>query len=72
MTYDTLKVTIGEDKVGVITMSRPDALNAMNTRMMEELRTFSGFTSSDRAACVLIGEGARGFAPAPTSRSARA
>jgi enoyl-CoA hydratase/carnithine racemase len=64
MTYDTLKVTIGEDKVGVVTMSRPDALNAMNTRMMEELRDlFSGFyVEPDRAAClVLTGEGARGF-----------
>ena len=38
MTYDTLKIAIGEDKVGVVTMNRPEALNAMNTRMMEELR----------------------------------
>ncbi len=64
MTYDTLKITIGADKVGIITMSRPEALNAMNTRMMEELRDlFSGFyVEPDRAAClVLTGEGSRGF-----------
>ncbi len=64
MTYDTLKITIGADKVGIITMSRPEALNAMNTRMMEELRDlFSGFyVEPDRAAClVLMGEGSRGF-----------
>jgi enoyl-CoA hydratase/carnithine racemase len=64
MNYDTLKVAIGEDKVGVVTMSRPEALNAMNTRMMEELRDlFSGFyVEPDRAAClVLTGEGKRGF-----------
>jgi enoyl-CoA hydratase/carnithine racemase len=64
MTYDTLKVAIGEDKVGIVTMNRPEALNAMNTRMMEELRDlFSGFyVEPDRAAClVLTGEGTRGF-----------
>ena len=64
MTYDTLKIAIGADKVGIITMSRPEALNAMNTRMMEELRDlFSGFyVEPDRAAClVLTGEGSRGF-----------
>ena len=64
MPYDTLKIAIGADKVGIITMSRPEALNAMNTRMMEELRDlFAGFyVEPDRAAClVLTGEGSRGF-----------
>ena len=64
MTYDTLKIVIGEDKVGIVTMSRPEALNAMNTRMMEELRdVFSQlYVEPDRAAClVLTGEGTRGF-----------
>jgi enoyl-CoA hydratase/carnithine racemase len=64
MTYDTLKVAIGEDKVGTVTMNRPQALNAMNTRMMEELRdVFTQiYVEPDRAAClVLTGEGTRGF-----------
>jgi enoyl-CoA hydratase len=64
MTYDTLKITIGEDKVGVITMNRPEALNAMNTRMMEELRDLFSqlYVEPDRAAClVLTGDGTRGF-----------
>ena len=64
MPYDTLKITNGADKVGIVTMSRPEALNAMNTRMMEELRdVFSQlYVEPDRAAClVLTGEGSRGF-----------
>jgi enoyl-CoA hydratase len=64
MPYDTLKIAIGADKVGIVTMSRPEALNAMNTRMMEELRdVFSQlYVEPDRAAClVLTGEGSRGF-----------
>ena len=32
MSYETLKVAIGEDRVGLITMSRPEVKNAMNTR----------------------------------------
>ena len=64
MPYDTLKIAIGADKVGIVTMSRPEALNAMNTRMMEELRDVFAqlYVEPDRAAClVLTGEGSRGF-----------
>ena len=38
MDYETLKVAIGADRVGIITMSRPEVRNAMNTQMMAELR----------------------------------
>ena len=31
MDYETLKVAIGADRVGIITMSRPEVRNAMNT-----------------------------------------
>jgi enoyl-CoA hydratase/carnithine racemase len=61
MNYETLKVEIGEDRVGIITLNRPAARNAMNTRMMEELRDcFADFyVNPDAAAClVLTGEGA--------------
>jgi len=61
--YQTLKIEIGEDRVGTITMNRPEARNAMNTRMMEELRDcFADFyVNPDAAAClVLTGEG-KGF-----------
>src|SRR5262249_48347106 len=54
---------IAEDRVGTITMNRPEARNAMNTRMMEEMRDcFADFyVNPDAAAClVLTGEG-KGF-----------
>jgi enoyl-CoA hydratase/carnithine racemase len=60
MVYETLKVAIGDDRVGVVTMNRPETRNAMNTRMMEDLRDcFSAFyIDPDTAAClVLTGEG---------------
>jgi enoyl-CoA hydratase/carnithine racemase len=63
MSYETLKVAFDEDRVGTITMSRPEARNAMNTAMMEELREcFAGFyVDPNAAAClILTGEG-QGF-----------
>ena len=62
--YETLKVEIGTDRVGLITMNRPDALNAMNTAMMRELRDLfmSFYVDEGQAAClVLTGSGTRGF-----------
>ena len=61
MQFDTLKVAIGDDRVGVVTLNRPDARNAMNTQMMGELRDcFAGFyvDQSASACLVLTGAGA--------------
>jgi enoyl-CoA hydratase len=61
MQYETLKFTIAQDRVGTIVMNRPEARNAMNTRMMEELRDcFANFyVEPNAAAClILTGEGA--------------
>jgi enoyl-CoA hydratase len=63
-TYETLTLRVDDKRIGIITMNRPEALNAMNTRMMEELRDcFMGFyVEPDAAAClVLTGSGEKGF-----------
>ncbi len=63
-TYETLKFTIGADRVGVVTLNRPEALNSMNTRMMEELRDLfmSFYVDDNQAVCIILtGEGNRGF-----------
>jgi enoyl-CoA hydratase len=63
-TYETLLLAIHADGIGVITMNRPDALNAMNTQMMRDLRDcFTEFYVRDTAArcLVLTGSGERGF-----------
>lgn len=63
-TFETLKVEIDADGIGVITMNRPDALNAMNTQMMRDLRDcFMQFYVDDSAArcLILTGAGDRGF-----------
>lgn len=62
--YETIKLAIDGDRVGVVTLNRPDALNAMNTTMMRELRDcFAAFYIDENAAACLVitGSGDRGF-----------
>ena len=61
--YETLKLEIDSRRVGIITLNRPDVLNAMNTCMMTEVRDcFLEFHANDDAVClVLTGAGTRGF-----------
>jgi enoyl-CoA hydratase len=63
-TFATLALTTPTPHVMVITMNRPAAMNAMNTKMMEELRDcFAQFyVEADRARClVLTGAGDKAF-----------
>jgi enoyl-CoA hydratase/carnithine racemase len=63
MQYETLDVTIAEDRVGTITLSRAAARNAISTRMMEELLScFSDFyVNPDAAACLIVTGAGAGF-----------
>jgi enoyl-CoA hydratase len=54
MPYDTIVVT-KEETLGVITLNRPDALNALNSRMVEEiLSALRAFESDEDVRCVII------------------
>lgn len=62
--FETIRLEIGADKVGVITMNRPDVRNAMNTQMMRDLRDcFAQFyIDPNVAACLVItGSGDQAF-----------
>ena len=55
--FETLKAEV-EGTVGVITLSRPKALNAINTKMVEELgQALDEWKDSALTAVVLTGEG---------------
>jgi len=61
MGYQTLRLEIGADRVGIVTMHRPEVRNAMNTQMMTELREcFANFYVDQDAAQCLILTGAGG------------
>jgi len=65
-TYETLLVDTPEPGLMVVTMNRPERLNAMNTQMMTDLRELFTelYVRPDLANCiVLTGAGDRGFCP---------
>jgi enoyl-CoA hydratase/carnithine racemase len=62
--FETLLIEVATGGVTTITLNRPDALNAMNTQMMRDLRDcFMQYYVDDSAArcLILTGSGARGF-----------
>lgn len=64
MRFDTLTVDFPTDQIGTITLNRPDALNAMTTQMMTDLRDcfMRFYVEPDLARClILTGAGERGF-----------
>ncbi len=63
-TYATLALTTPVPNVLVVTMNRPEAMNAMNTQMMIDLRDcfMSFYVDADAARCiVLTGAGDKAF-----------
>jgi enoyl-CoA hydratase len=64
MTFDTLTYDARPGGIGVVTLNRPDVMNAMNTQMMTDLRDLfmRFYVDQDLARClVLTGAGERGF-----------
>ena len=54
MTYQNILVRI-EGAVGIVTLNRPQALNALNSPMMDELATaMDGFEADGAIRCVII------------------
>jgi enoyl-CoA hydratase len=62
MTYETILLDI-EDGVGIVTLNRPDKLNAMNRQLSGELRdAVKALDADDAVGCIVItGAGERAF-----------
>jgi enoyl-CoA hydratase len=62
MNYETLIVET-RDRVGLITLNRPQALNALNSRLLEEmLVALDGFAADDAVGAVVITGSEKAFA----------
>lgn len=62
MAYETLIVEI-EDSVALIRLNRPDALNAINARVVEELAdALAGFEGNDKVRAVVLTGSEKAFA----------
>jgi enoyl-CoA hydratase/carnithine racemase len=61
MNYEHILVE-AEDGVGIVTLNRPDKLNAMNRRLSSELRdAVKTFEADDSIACVVVTGAGRAF-----------
>ena len=62
MTYETLIVET-KGKVGIIRLNRPQALNALNAKLNEELTAaVDAFEADDKIACVIVTGNEKAFA----------
>ncbi len=62
MTYENIKVEI-KDRVGLITLHRPNALNALNNALIAELnQALDGFEADDAIGCIVITGSEKAFA----------
>lgn len=63
MTYEHLEVRTEAGKVGIVTLARPKALNALNDALMTELGTaLKAFDADDAIGCIIITGSERAFA----------
>ena len=61
MSYETV-VVAKEGPLGLITLNRPQAMNALNTKMVDELvSALNGFEKDDEVRCLVIAGSERAF-----------
>ena len=62
MAYETIIVEI-DDHVATITLNRPDALNALNSHLLQEMAQALGeLDSNDKVRCIIVTGSAKAFA----------
>ena len=63
MTYENIEVRTEAGKVGIVTLARPKALNALNDALMTELgAALKAFDADDAIGCIIITGSERAFA----------
>ncbi len=63
MAYETIEVRVEAGKVGIITLNRPKALNALNSALMDELgAALKAFDADEAIGCMIITGNEKAFA----------
>ncbi|RMX10501.1 enoyl-CoA hydratase [Vandammella animalimorsus] len=63
MAYETIEVRTEAEKVGIITLNRPKALNALNDQLMTELgQALKAFDADDSIGCIIVTGSEKAFA----------
>src|SRR4051812_17251790 len=62
MNYEAILVEV-KDKIGVITLNRPKALNALNDQLMDELgHALKQFDQNEQIGCIVLTGSEKAFA----------
>lgn len=62
MAYETIKVET-KSRVGIVTLDRPEALNALNAQLVDELVTaVAAFDANEEIGCIVIAGSEKAFA----------
>jgi 2-(1,2-epoxy-1,2-dihydrophenyl)acetyl-CoA isomerase len=61
MTYENIQIELTPASVGVITLNRPDSLNALTSALLDEMRDAVTRLPQDGARCLLLTGAGRGF-----------
>jgi len=63
MSYETIETRVEAGKVGIITLNRPKALNALNDQLMTELgQALKAFDADEAIGCIIVTGSERAFA----------
>ena len=63
MTYETIETRVEAGQVGIVTLNRPKALNALNDTLMNELGlALKAFDADEAIGCIIITGSERAFA----------
>ena len=63
MAYEMIEVRVEAEKVGIITLNRPKALNALNDQLMNELgEALKAFDADKNIGCMIITGSEKAFA----------
>ena len=63
MTYETIETRVEAGQVGVVTLNRPKALNALNDTLMNELgEALKAFDADEAIGCIIVTGSERAFA----------
>ncbi|SCK38593.1 enoyl-CoA hydratase [Variovorax sp. HW608] len=63
MSYETIEVRVEAEKVGIITLNRPKALNALNDQLMTELgQALKAFDADEAIGCIIVTGSEKAFA----------
>ncbi|MBS0450705.1 MAG: enoyl-CoA hydratase [Proteobacteria bacterium] len=63
MSYETIETRVEAGKVGIITLNRPKALNALNDQLMTELgQALKAYDADEAIGCIIVTGSERAFA----------